>query len=94
MTLPRAKGYDKANMVFMRLCASGKCRVEAAQEKTSEYVEVNGEIATRPVWRCICCGHIEKRIVRKSAKSKDIEVRLNAWMEKHKASMTLSMRSI
>ena len=62
----------------------GRCGVLSLQDKDSGYgdVDVDGEIVTRPIWKCRCCHHEEKRIVRKSAKAKRIEAGLNAYLAK------------
>lgn len=63
----------------VRLCKNPICGGDLA-DKTNAYDEVDGEIVSRPVWKCRCCGQESKRIVRKSAKAKMIEAKLNAYV--------------
>lgn len=73
--------------VYERQCR-GRCGVLSLQDKDSAYDEVDGEIVTRPIWKCRCCLHEEKRIVRKSAKAKRVEAGLNAYLAKMIAQKT------
>jgi hypothetical protein len=63
--------------IYQREC-KGKCGIVSSQQKSLADDLIDGEIVTRPVWKCICCGHEEKRIVCKSTKSKRIEAFLES----------------
>ena len=64
---------------YVHLCKNPICGGDLA-DKTNAYEAVDGEIVSRPVWKCRCCGQETKRIVRKSAKAKMIEAKLNAYL--------------
>lgn len=63
----------------VHLCTNSNCGGDLA-DKATAYDEVDGEIASRPVWKCRCCGQETKRIVRKSAKARSIEAKLSAYV--------------
>lgn len=69
---------------FIHECKNRRCGGDLA-DKTNAYDDVNGEIVSRPVWKCRCCGQETKRIVRKSAKALAIEIGLQARLNKLRA---------